>query len=416
MSRAGARPWLAVIGIGEDGIAGIGPAARTLVETAELLVGGARHLAMVPPEVLPGGRAELLVWRRPLADTLDDIAAWRGRRVTVLASGDPLWYGIGAVLTRRFPIDEMTIVPHPGAFSLAAARLGWAIEGCTTLTLHGRPLDNLRLHLFPGARVLLLSHDGDTPRRVAALLAETGWGPSRMTVFEHLGGEREAVLSDAAHSWGARRAADLNTIAIECVPGPGARPLSRLAGLPDAAFEHDGQLTKREVRAATLARLGPLPGETLWDIGAGCGSIAIEWLRAVGGNTGGSTAIAIEHHEVRAAMIARNAALLGVPGLRIVAGSAPGALAGLPPPDAIFIGGGIGGSGLLDEAWAALRPGGRLVANVVSIAGERAVTGWHARHGGELTRIAVNRAERIGAQHVWRPLMPVTQLFAAKPV
>lgn len=412
MSGAGAQPWLAVVGIGEDGIAGISPAARALIETAELLVGGARHLTMVPPETTRPGRAERLVWRRPLADTLDDIAARRGTRVTVLASGDPLWYGIGALLTRHFPFDEMTIVPHPGAFSLAAARLGWAIEACTTLTLHGRPLGNLRLHLFPGARLLLLSHGGDTPRHVALLLAETGWGPSRMTVFEHLGGERETVIAATADCWGERAAADLNTVVIECVPGPGARCLSRLAGLPDDAFEHDGQLTKREVRAVTLARLAPLPGERLWDIGAGCGSIAIEWLRALPGGS----AIAIEHDAARVAMIARNAALLGVPGLRIVAGAAPGALTGLPPPDAIFIGGGIGGSDLLDESWAALRPGGRLVANVISLEGERAVLDWHARHGGELSRIAVSRAERLGAHHAWRPLMPVTQLFAAKPV
>ena len=403
--------WLGVVGIGEDGIAGVTPAARALIDTAELLVGGARHLAMVPP-----GRAERLIWRRPLADTLADIAARRGQRVAVLASGDPLWYGIGAVLARHFPIAEMTIVPHPGAFSLAAARLGWGIAECTTLTLHGRPLDTLRLHLAPRARLLLLSHNGDTPRRVAALLAETGWGPSGMTVFDHLGGEREAVRHGTAGSWGEDRAADLNTVALECLPGPGARPLSRLAGLPDDAFEHDGQLTKREVRAVTLARLAPLPGEILWDVGAGCGSIAIEWLRAVGGGNGDGAAIAIEQNEARAAMIARNAALLGVPGLRVVAGRAPEAFAGLPPPDAVFIGGGIGGPGLLGDVWAALRPGGRLVANVVSIEGERAVLDWQAHRGGELTRIAVGRAERLGAYRTWRALLPVTQLFAAKSV
>jgi precorrin-6Y C5,15-methyltransferase (decarboxylating) len=231
-------------------------------------------------------------------------------------------------------------------------------------------------------------------------------------VFEHLGGKREAVLSGVADIWGEHRAADLNTIAIECVPAPGTKPLSRLAGLPDDAFEHDGQLTKREVRAVTLARLAPLAGEMLWDIGAGSGSIAIEWLRAVPGGS----AIAVERNATRAAMIARNAARLGVPGLRIVAGKSPDALAGLPPPDAIFIGGGIAGPSLLGEAWAALLPGGRLVANVVSNGGERAVLDWHSRHGGELTRIAVSRAESLGAHHAWRPLMPVMQLFAAKLV
>jgi precorrin-6Y C5,15-methyltransferase (decarboxylating) len=417
MTESRIKCWLAVVGIGEDGIAGIGPAARALIETAEVLVGGDRHLAMVPQTIAPARRAERLVWRRPLAATFDDIAARHGRRVTVLASGDPLWYGIGALLARRFSIDEMTIVPCPGAFSLAAARLGWAIEECTTLTLHGRPLDRLRLHLAPRARLLLLSHDGDTPDAVAALLTDSGWGPSRLTVFEHLGGEREAVLHGTADFWSGRRAADLNTVAIECFPAPGAKPLSRLAGLPDNAFEHDGQLTKREVRAVTLARLAPLPGEVLWDIGAGCGSIAIEWLRAIrGGGAGGGAAVAVERNEVRAAMIARNATRLGVPGLRIVIGCAPVALAGLPPPDAVFIGGGIGDPGLLASAWAALRPGGRLVANVVSIEGERAVLDFYAQCGGELTRIAVDRAEPLGAHHAWRPLIPITQLFAAKSV
>jgi precorrin-6Y C5,15-methyltransferase (decarboxylating) len=422
MNAADMSRWLAVVGIGENGIAGISPVGRALVETAELLVGGARHLAMVPSAVLPASRAERLVWRRPFADTLADIAAWRGRRVTVLASGDPLWYGVGTVLARRFSIDEITIVPCPGAFSLAAARLGWAIETCAMLTLHGRPLDSLRLHLAPHARLLLLSQDGDTPRHIAVLLTNSGWGPSRLTVFEHLGGEREAILCGTADSWDEDRAADLNTVAIECLPTSGAKPLSRLAGLPDNAFEHDGQLTKREVRAITLARLAPLPGETLWDIGAGCGSVAIEWLRALmggaaaGGAAAGGAAIAVEHDEVRVAMIARNAVRLGVPGLRVVAGRAPAALAALPLPDAIFIGGGIGDPGLLDRAWAVLSPGGRLVANIVSLEGERAVLDFHAQYGGELTRIAVGRAEPLGRHLAWRPALPVTQLFAAKSV
>jgi precorrin-6B C5,15-methyltransferase / cobalt-precorrin-6B C5,C15-methyltransferase len=412
MDGAGMNSWLSVVGIGEDGTAGISPTARALIETAETLVGGTRHLAMVPLSMVPLDRAERLIWRRPLAGTMPDIAARRGRRVTVLASGDPLWYGVGPVLARHFAMNEITIVPHPGAFSLAASRLGWAIEDCITLSVHGRPLDRLRLHLAPGGRLLLLSHDGDTPRHVAALLAETGWGPSRMIVFEHLGREGELILRSIADSWGERRTADLNTIALECVPAPGARPFSRLAGLPDDAFEHDGQLTKREVRAMTLARLAPLPGETLWDIGAGCGSIAIEWLRAISG----AAALAVEHNEARAAMIACNAARLGVPGLRIVTGRAPGALADLPAPDAIFIGGGIGEAGLLEAAWAALRPAGRLVANVVSLEGERRVLDWQARNGGDLIRIAISRAEPLGAHHAWRPLLPVTQLFAAKAV
>jgi len=402
--------WLSVIGIGEDGLAGLNPAVCTLIETAQTLVGGARHLAMVP-----AGAAERLTWRQPLADTIADIAARRGTRLAVLASGDPLWYGVATVLLRHFHREEMTILPQPSAFSLAAARLGWALAECTALSLHGRPLDTLRLHLAPGRRCLLLSEDRTTPRRVAGLLAATGWGPSRISVFEHLGGPRETVQDGTARDWGVPEGADLNTIALECESIPGTRVLSRLAGLPDDAFEHDGQLTKREVRAVTLAQLAPVAGETLWDIGAGSGSVAIEWLRAIEGGS----AVAVERNHERAVIIARNAAALGVPELRIIADAAPQALAKIPPeiapPDAIFVGGGIGEAGLLPALWAALRPGGRLVANVVSIEGERAILAWQARYGGELTRIALSRAEPLGGHHAWRPLLPVTQLVATKP-
>jgi precorrin-6Y C5,15-methyltransferase (decarboxylating) len=371
-----------------------------------VLIGGERHLAMVP-----SGQAERLVWRRPLVDTLPEIEARRGARVTVLASGDPLWYGVGALLLRHFRREEVTIVPQPSAFSLAAARLGWPLAECTMLSLHGRPLDQLRLHLAPRARMLALAEDGTTPRRVADLLTASGWGPTRVAVFECLGGEGETMREAAAQDWGDRTGADLNTIALECLPGPGAHVLSRLAGLPDDGFEHDGQLTKREVRAATLARLAPMPGETLWDVGAGCGSIAIEWLRAVPDGA----AVAIERNPARAAIIARNASAFGVPGLRIVAGTAPAALFGSSAPDAIFVGGGIGKPGLLPALWRALRPGGRLVANVISSEGERAVLDWQAQHGGDLCRIAVSRCEELGDHHAWRPLLPVTQLAATKP-
>lgn len=400
------RPWLAVVGISEDGIAGLAPAARALVETAEVLVGGARHLSLVPE-----GDAERIVWESPLGRTIDAIEARRGQRVTVLATGDPLWFGVGVTLTRRFPREEMTILPQPSAFSLAAARLAWPLADCAIITLHGRPLDTVRLHIAPNRRMLILSEDGATPRAVAELLTRLGWGPSQLTALAHLGGSREVIVSEEAQSWGDRRVADLNTMAILCRGVPGARALPLLAGLPDEVFEHDGQLTKREVRAATLAALAPLPGEALWDIGAGCGSIAIEWLRAGEGRS----AVAIERSPVRAAMIARNAASLGVPALRIIVGAAPEALEGFPPPDAIFIGGGISNVSLLPEAWAKLRPGGRLVSNTVTAEGEVRLLDWHARHGGSLTRIAVSRAEPLGPHHLWRPLATVTQLAAVKP-
>jgi precorrin-6Y C5,15-methyltransferase (decarboxylating) len=313
-------------------------------------------------------------------------------------------------LARRFSPEEMTIVPQPSAFSLAAARLGWPIADCAMITLHGRPLDTLRLHLAPGRRVVALSADGNSPAAVARLLTVLGWGPSRLTVFSHMSGTNELVVEETAQSWGDRRTADLNTIAIACHQARGTRALPLLAGLPDDAFEHDGQLTKREVRAATLAALSPLPGETLWDVGAGCGSIAIEWLRAGEGRS----AIAIERSPVRTAVIARNAASLGVPGLGILAGAAPEVVEGLPPPDAIFVGGGVGQAGLLPSLWAKLRPGGRLVANVVSAEGEAALLDWHANHGGALTRIAVSRAEPRGGHHLWRPLAAVTQLAVTR--
>jgi precorrin-6Y C5,15-methyltransferase (decarboxylating) len=400
------KSWLAVVGIGEDGLAGLAPAGRALVETAQVLVGGARHLDMVPE-----GGAERLLWERPLDRTIAAIAARRGRNVTVLASGDPLWHGIGVTLVGRFSREEMTIVPQPSAFSLAAAWLGWPVADCAIVTLHGRPLDTLRLHLGPGRRILALSEDGDTPRAVAQLLTGLGWGPSRLTVLAHLGGTREAVIEGDAQSWGDRRVADLNTIAIACRGAPGTRALPLLAGLPDDAFEHDGQLTKREVRAATLAALAPLPGETLWDVGAGCGSIAIEWLRAGEGRS----AVAIERRSARAAIIARNAARLGVPGVRVVAGTAPEALDDLPVPEAIFAGGGIGEPGLLQLLWTRLRPGGRLVANVVTAEGEARLLDWHTSCGGALTRLAISRAAPLGSRHVWRSLAPVTQLAVTKP-
>ena len=354
-------------------MAGLTAAARVLFETAEVLVGGERHLNMVPDT-----GAERVAWARPLHLTIDAIEARRGQRVAVLASGDPMWYSIGATLIRRFPREEMTVLPQPGSFSLAAARLGWPLADCATITLHGQPIDSLRLHLAPRRRILILSEDGDTPKVVAELLTRAGWGPSRLTVFAHLGGPREASITEEAQSWGDRGVPDLNTIALACRGAPDARALPQLSGLPDEVFEHDGQLTKREVRAATVAALGPLPGEMLWDIAAGCGSVAIEWMRAHEGRS----AIAIERDTARAAMIARNSAALGVPALRIVVAPASKALDGLPPPSAVFIGGGIGDPGLLPQVWAMLPSGGRL---------------------------AVSRAEPRGPHHLWRALAPVTQ-------
>lgn len=398
-------PWITVVGLGEDGLAGLSPAAREAIERAEAVFGGERHLALVP-----SGGSERLAWRTPLLDTMADIKARRGKRVVVLASGDPMWFGVGATLAKHFAPDEMTILPVPGAFSLAAARLAWSLPDIATVTLHGRRVENLHAHLAPGRRILILSEDGGTPAQVAAALTRRGYGGSSMTVLEHLGGPAERRIDGMAASWAHPRAADLNTVAVTCVAGDDSVILPTACGLADELYEHDGQLTKREVRAATIAALMPLPGQVLWDVGAGCGSIAIEWLRAAGSGQ----AVAVEQRSDRAAKIARNAAHLGVPQVRVVAGDAPGALAGLPAPDTIFIGGGIGDAGVVEACWEALRPGGRLVANVVTVEGEAVLARLQRDWGGTLVRIAIQRAEPVGGFLGWRALMPVTQFATTK--
>lgn len=396
--------WLSIIGIGADGLAGLSSSARSLIAAAEVLVGGERHLALIPSR-----RAERLTWRRPLSDTVPEIAAHRGKRVVVLASGDPLWYGVGVTLLRHFGRDEVIVLPHPSAFNLAAARMNWPLADCSTLTIHGQPIERLALFLTPGARLLILSENGETPARVAAFLTTRGWGESEITVLEELASAAERRLNGCAARWSYGRVADLNTLAVTCIAGGRAQPFSRLAGLPDHAFRHDGQITKRVVRAATLAALAPLPLELLWDVGAGSGSIAIEWLRG-----GGGRAIAIEVDAARATLIAENAALLGVPELAIITGEAPAVMHDLPMPDAIFLGGGLSTPGVLDAAWQALKPGGRLVANAVTIDGEARLLEWQRAYGGRLVRIAVAETEPLGSHEAWRAQMPVTQLTMVK--
>jgi precorrin-6Y C5,15-methyltransferase (decarboxylating) len=300
------------------------------------------------------------------------------------------------------------ILPAPGAFSLAAARMRWPLSEVDCVSVHNRAVENVYMHFHPGARLLILTRNGETPAQIADALCQRGYGPSRMTVLESMGGPDEARRDGTAEGWDATNAASLNTVAVDCAAGPDALVLSRLAGLPDDAYENDGQLTKREVRAATLAALAPLPGRLLWDVGAGCGSIAIEWMRA------GGRAIAVESHRGRAAMIARNAAALGVPDLDTVIGKAPAALGGLETPDAIFIGGGIRTDGMFDACWAGLRPGGRLVANTVTADSEALVASLREQHGGILTRIAISHAAPAGGQAGWQPKRPVTQWSVVK--
>ncbi|MBT6831420.1 MAG: precorrin-6y C5,15-methyltransferase (decarboxylating) subunit CbiE, partial [Rhodospirillaceae bacterium] len=307
-------PWLTVVGLGEDGIEALPAAVRALIEGAEVLLGGKRHLAMIPEN-----GAERLTWRIPLIDSMADIEAHRGKRVVVMATGDPMHYGIAVTLARHFTRDEMLILPSAGALSLACARMGWPVASVECLTLHGRPLETLRAYLAPEHKLVILSHDGTTPAAVAAELSDAGYGASEITVFEHMGGDKERCLNGTAESWAEQEIADLNTIAVCCQGGSRARRYFGAPGLRDKTFENDGQLTKREIRTLTLSSLAPSPGALLWDVGAGAGSVAIEWMLGARG----AEAIAIERDAERIARIARNAASLGVPGLKPVHGDAP---------------------------------------------------------------------------------------------
>jgi precorrin-6Y C5,15-methyltransferase (decarboxylating) len=329
---AALRRWLSIVGIGEDGIDALSPVARGLIGDAEIVFGGKRHLALAAALIRGAARP----WPSPFDRAVDEVLAQRGRQICVLASGDPFVYGVGAVLTRQIDPAETLVVPAPSAFSLAAARLGWALPETAQVSLHGRTLDLVRPHLQHGMRVLALTSGGDGPAELARLMVRSGFGESHFIVLEALGGIRERIRATTAANFDFREVNDLNVVAIEMKAGPDARVIARAPGLPDAMFEHDGQITKREIRAVTLSSLAPCRGELLWDIGAGSGSVAIEWMLA----DPSLRAIAIERRTDRAARIRRNAALFGVPGLEIVEGEAPIALECLPRPDAIFIGGG----------------------------------------------------------------------------
>ncbi|MGG6296838.1 precorrin-6y C5,15-methyltransferase (decarboxylating) subunit CbiE [Leptolyngbya sp. AN02str] len=395
--------WLSVIGIGEDGVPGLAPVARSLLEQAEVVVGGARHLAMLPDD----GRDRLL-WSSPIAASVDAIMQLRGKAVCVLASGDPMCYGVGVTLIRKIPAAEMLIIPAPSTFSWVCARMGWSITEVETLSLCNRPLALVNAYMYAAAKLVILSEDRHTPGQVALLLTQQGFGPSAITVLERVGGPHERQIAGTAATWQETNLADLNAIAIECKAETGTIARSRVPGLSDLAYHHDGQLTKREVRAITLSALAPQPGERLWDVGAGCGSIAIEWMRS----HPRCSAIAIE--KARTHYIADNAIALGTPTLQICLGEAPAALADLPQPHAIFIGGGITTPGLVAACWEALPTGGRMVANVVTVQGEQVLAEWHAQVGGTLSRIAIQRAEAIGSFLGWKPLVPVTQWVAHK--
>jgi len=391
-------PWLHIVGIGEDGLDGLVPATRAIVEAAEVILGGDRH-----HQLAANSGAERIAWPSPFDALIETIRGLRGRRVVVLVTGDPLWFSVGARIGRAIPPSEIVYHPQLSAFQLAAARMGWSLADVETLTVHGRPVEQMIAFIQPDARLLILTTGAETPAQIARFLAQRGFGASRVTVLAAMGGKEEARFDGLAQAWD-HVVPPFNTLAVECIAAPDAALLPRVPGLEDDLFQSDGTMTKREVRAVTLAKLMPMRGALLWDIGTGCGSVAIEWMRAARY----ARAIGIEPRADRRAMAAANALALGVPLLRLIDGEAPEVLAGLDAPDAIFIGGGLTDE-VFEVAFEALRPLGRMVANAVTLESEAVLLALHKRHGGQLSKISVQRAEPVGRLTGWRPQMPVTQ-------
>jgi len=404
MSDAAGR--IVIVGIGADGWDGLGEPARAALRAAGEVIGSERQLALLTAE-LPAARRLL---PSPLAPLLDELADDPTSSTCILASGDPMLHGIGATLARRLGPERLVVHPHPSAFALACARLGWPAADVALVSAVARPPEVVARLLQPGRRLVVYATGEDGSAQVARVLRERGRGASRFVVLEQLGGPHERIHDDTAATWGERRVDPLHAIAIEVHADPGALALATVPGLPDEAYEHDGQLTKRHVRALALAALAPLPGELLWDVGAGSGSIGIEWLRA----EPTARAIAVEADAERAQRIARNALTLGVPALDIRHGRAPDALAELPVPDAVFLGGGVAAPGVLAGCWGALRPGGRLVAHAVTLEGEQALHAARAAHGGELLRVELSHAEPLGGYSGWAPRRPIVQWAASK--
>jgi precorrin-6Y C5,15-methyltransferase (decarboxylating) len=395
-----------VVGVGDDGWPGLTEEARGVLREAPLIVGSVRHLALIPD--LPGRRANL---PSPLLPQLDDLVA-ANPGLCLLASGDPMLHGLGATLARRLGAGRLRVLPAVSSVALACARLGWAGHEVDVVSLVSRPAEAILPAVQPGARVLVLSRDGRTPAVLAALLADRGWGGTQLTVLEHLGGSAERVRGPyQALSVGDGTFADLSVVALACEPDATTTVLPRVPGLPDAAYETDGQLTRREARALALAALAPGPGQLLWDIGAGSGSVGIEWMRA----DSRSRAIAVEARADRAERVRRNAVALGVPGLDVVCGAAPGALTGLSVPDAVFLGGGLTADGVLEACWQRLRPGGRLVAHAVTMESEAALHQWQRTVGGQLVKLALSYAGPLGGFTTWRPALPITQWQVTRP-
>ena len=398
-ASSGAR--IVVVGIGADGWAGLSEPARNAIAAADEVIGSQRQL-----DSLPDGGPRRRAWPSPMAPAIDELIARATGTVCVLASGDPMLHGIGATLAKRLDgSDRLRVHSHPSAFALACARLGWPEAEVELISAVARPAEVVVRGLQPGRRIVVYATGPDGAAAVARELIKRGLGDNRFVVLEQLGGARERITDTTASVWGSRWADPLHAVAIEIAATQRAEIHARVPGLPDEAYEHDGALTKRYVRAATLALLAPTPGALLWDIGAGSGSIAIEWLRA----EPTARAVATEQREDRADRIHRNALALGVPGLEVVVGSAPKVLGRLDRPDAIFIGGGLTADGMLDACLRALRIGGRLVANAVTLEGEQLLVQAHREHGGELVRIEVANAEPLGSFTGWKAQRPIVQ-------
>ena len=396
------KPWLSIIGIGADGPDGLAPPARAHVDEAEIIITSKRTA-----ELLTNSKAEVHIWPVPFNAMFEQFKHWKGKKIVILATGDPLWHGVGSIIARRLDPSEFIVIPAPSAFSLAAGRLGWPLSSVQTLTLHGRsrPSNLIIPFIQPDVRLLALTAGSSTVHEVAAHLVHKGYGNSTIHVLEDMDEPSEQTISFMAKDISDTAFSNFNTLGIECRASHDAPLLPRSPGLPDDAYKHDGQLTKRDVRAATLAALAPTPGKLLWDVGAGCGSVAIEWMRSFLSNQ----AYAFESNTSRLDLINHNAQNLGVPYLKVIEGKAPQCLKGQPAPDAIFIGGGITTPKMFKTCWHALKPGGRLVANCVTLEGRQKLMQLQSKHGGDLVEISISNLATLGSKQALRPAMPVLQ-------
>ncbi len=403
-----------VVGIGADGWDGLAEVSRRALMSAGVVVGYPRQLELLP-DMVTAGRVQ---WPSPLRTSVVPLVTEHQEAgLCVLASGDPMWHGIGRTLAEELGAHRLHVLPHPSSVSLACARLGWAVEHTSVVSLVTGPVEQLLRHCHDGAHILVLSRDVTSPASVAEWLRLNGFGASRVSVLPSLTLSDPTVgglarVRGTAQCWDGEVSDPLNVVAVECHSDRTRPHIGLTPGLPDDLFDHDGQITKREVRALTLSALAPAPGELLWDVGGGSGSVAIEWLRA----HPSCSAISVERNTERVGRIQQNATRLGVPELLVVAGRAPQALQGLPAPDAVFIGGGLGVDGLVEGCWNNLRPGGRLVANAVTLESQADLVSWRTRLGGELTQVQIAHADPLGRFTTWRPALPLVQWCVTKPV